>query len=173
MQIRIRGTVKIYNIYSPILHQNTNSCHWNLHLLLNTAMANTDFLNLCGLFQIINDVGYKGSFLESPVPPLALPAPGNGSDGNTEGKQRGTTNQKISDRFKHFRAGNLLSISTKLSRDCEILQRLRAQNPHSLEKCGFPRTADQEMQENIIATCKIFSMSCQLTSKILHLMVNS
>lgn len=33
--------------------------------------------------------------------------------------------------------------------------------------------ADQEMQENIIATCKIFSKSCQLTCKILHLMVNS
>lgn len=98
-------------------------------------MTNTAFLNLCELFQIINNVGYKGSFLESPTPPLALPAPGNGSDGNTEGKQRGTTNQKISDRFKFSQVGNLLIISTNLSRDCEILQRpLRAQN---LENWGF------------------------------------
>lgn len=33
-----------------------------------TAMANTGFPNLCELFQIINNVGYKGSFLE----PLAM-----------------------------------------------------------------------------------------------------
>lgn len=58
------------------------------------------------------------------------------------GNKGETTNPKISDRFKHFRVGNLLIISTSLSRDCEILQRpRRAQNPHTLENCGFLRTS--------------------------------
>lgn len=88
-------------------------------------MANTDLLNFCELFQIINDVGYKGSLLESPAPHTVPITPHSAmAQMETQRGNKGeTTNPKISDRFKHFRVGNLLIISTSLSRDCEILQR--------------------------------------------------
>lgn len=159
-------------MYSHILHQNMSSCDCNLPLLLKILQWQIQTFLILWIISNYKWCRVQGLFFGVPNPTPCSGSPWQWLRWKHRGKTKGNHQSKNLNRFEHFQVGNLLITSTNLSRGCEILQRpLRAQKPWKRRDSW--EAADQEMQENIIAKCKIFSKSCQLTCKILHLMVSS
>lgn len=143
-------------------------------------MANTDLLNLCELFQILNDVGHKGSLLESPAPHTVPVTPRSASPWQQlRWKHRGETKGKPPIQ-KYQTDLNTSELEIFWSSPPACQGTVKSCKGHGEHKTHTPwKTVDswepahQDMQENITAKCKIFSKSCQLTGRILYLMVIS
>lgn len=120
-------------------------------------MANTSFPNLCELFQIINNVGYKGSFLE----PLAM------TQMETQGENKGELPIKKYQTDLDISELEIIWSSPPICQGtveaCKGHEEHKTHTPWKTVDSWEP--ADQEIQENIIAKCKIFSKSQQLTCK--------